>query len=297
VARIAFRIEGIYTCDQSQSGNIIHAFRAVWFNTYSRRNIVLIANRVTAYFDASGGVEHPAVIVAGYISTVGKWNQFDGEWRKALGRREFNVPYFHMKEFAHSVGPFAEWKGDEQRRRRFINTLISIIAKYAKAGVACGIKESVWDSINQSYPLQETFGCAFALAGRDCVNKVHHWGEKLNNYNRNEIRCVFEAGDKGKGNLMRVVEEAQKPLPIFEPGRPQPELSHPGTPALQAADFAAWELLKVVASGKDTGPSHQFRVSLRKLSSAVPVSWTQYRNSDFITLLKLGGIKPRQAAV
>jgi hypothetical protein len=260
------------------------------------QNLVLIANRVTAYFDASGGVEHPVVIVAGYVSTVGKWEHFDYEWRKILGRREFNVPYFHMKEFAHSVGPFADWKGNEPRRRRFINALVGVIAKYAKAGFACMIKDSIWNSVNQSYPLEELYGCAFALAGRDCVNKTHHWGEELHNYKRNEIKCVFEAGDKGKGHLMRVVEEAQKPIPLFEYGRPKPQLAHPGTSPLQAADFAAWELLKIVAEGKEGVPFLEHRVTLQKLSKAVPVSWTQYKAADFMALLSLGNIKPRSSA-
>ena len=255
---------------------------------------MFVAHKITSYFDASGGQEHPAVIVAGYISTVAQWRKFDKEWRKVLARKEFDVPYFHMKEFAHSAEVFKSWKGDEHRRRRFINALIAIIARYAKAGFACMIKDSIWNEVNESYPLSELYGCSFALAGRDCVNKTHTWGEEKQHRQRNEIRCVFEDGDKGKGELIRVVEEAQKPIPLFEPGRPKPELNHPGTTPLQAADFAAWELLKAVTSGKDTAPFNQYRVSLQKLSKAVPVSWTQYKHEDFYKLLSLGNIQPRK---
>jgi hypothetical protein len=256
---------------------------------------VLTVNRVTSYFDASGGAGHPLVIVAGYLSTVGKWKQFDAEWQRILGRQEFNVPYFHMKEFAHSTGKFEGWKGNEKRRRRFINALISVIIQHCKAGFACAIKDEIWDTLNKKYPLKELYGCPYALAGRDCVNKTHMWAEQIHHYQRNEVRCVFEDGDKGKGDLIRVVQEAQKPSPVFEPGRPKPALGHLGTPALQAADFAAWELLKVIASGKDRGPVDEYRVSLQKLSRAVPVSWTQYKNDDFIKLLSLGGIPPRNS--
>ncbi len=254
---------------------------------------MLIANKVTSYFDASGRDEHAVIIVAGYISTVAKWDRFDRDWRKVIARKEFDVPYFHMMKFAHSVGVFEGWKGDEPRRRRFINALLTVLSRYARAGFACMIKQAIWDSLDGVYPLHETYGRPFALAGRDCVNKAHHWGEVLHHYKRSEIKSVFEAGDPGKGDLMRVIEEAQKPVPLFEYGRPKPELEHPGTPALQAADFAAWELLKAIISGKEQAPMHEFRISLQKLAKAVPVSWTQYKESDFNKLLSLNGIGPR----
>lgn len=256
-------------------------------------NLVLVTNRVTSYFDASGGEKHPAIIVAGYIATVRRWERFDTDWRRVLNRKEFDVPYFHMKEFAHSRGEFEDWQGDERRRRRFINALLDVLASCAKAGFACMIKEPVWDSIDKSYPLRETYGCPYALAGRDCVNKAHHWGEARHHYGRNEIKSVFEAGDEGKGHLMRVVEEAGKPVPLFEYGRPKPKLGHLGTPPLQAADFAAWELLKAITSGKESAPLHEYRVSLQRLIRAVPVSWSQYKESDFLQLLALGNIAPR----
>jgi hypothetical protein len=33
-----------------------------------------------------------------------------------------------MKDFAHSKKEFASWKGDEERRKRFLERLIDIIA-------------------------------------------------------------------------------------------------------------------------------------------------------------------------
>ena len=86
---------------------------------------MFVAHKITSYFDASSGQEHPAVIVAGYISTVAQWKKFDKEWRKVLARREFDVPYFHMKEFAHSAEVFKSWKGDEHRRVAHVFILLT----------------------------------------------------------------------------------------------------------------------------------------------------------------------------
>jgi hypothetical protein len=149
-----------------------------------------------------------------------------------------------MTEFAQSAGVFSDWKGNEHRRRRFINALVGVIARHAEAGFACMIKDSIWRSTNESYPWTEVYGCSYALPGRDCVNKSHRWAEEEHHCQRNEIRYVFEHGDSGKGHLVRVVEEAQKPISLFEYGRPKPELNHSGATPTASCRFSAWELLK-----------------------------------------------------
>lgn len=250
--------------------------------------------KLTGYFDASGGAEHSYVIVAGYVSTVARWKRFDREWWKVLRRKEFDVPYFHMKEFAHSVGAFSGWKDDEHRRRRFLGALIGVIAKYTTIAVGCGIKKSTWNEVNREYPLSEQYGCPYALCGRDCVNKVFVWGRQKG-WKDGEIGTVFEAGDKGKGHLIRVVEEAHKPVPAFEHGRPNETNDSLGVARLQASDFAAWELLKAVSPQGEPASLARARVSLQKLSRAVPVSWTQYKTEDFLALLAVGGIAKRMA--
>jgi hypothetical protein len=278
-------------CAKSQLRVIEHLARSIWLAGFRTENLIAMFS-LTSYFDASGGVEHPAIIVAGYISSVRKWERFDVEWRKVLARREFNVRYFHMKEFAHSTDEFDGWKGDEPRRRRFINALIVVLSKYAHAGFACMVKDSIWDSMNRIYPLAELYGCPYALCGRDCVNKSYVWGWSKN-YSSGRIRTVFDDGEHGKGHLMRVVQEAEKATPMFEHAMPHTTNDFRGVTPLQAADFAAWELLKSITSGKEHAPFEEYRVSLQKLSKAVPVSWTQYLETDIAELCRRGGIVPR----
>jgi hypothetical protein len=80
---------------------------------------------------------------------------------------------------------------------------------------------------------------------------------------------------------------------MFECGKPDETNNHVGITPLQASDFASWELLKVVVSGKEAAPFDDLRVSLQKLSKAVPVSWTKYEPKDFEKLVELGNIKRR----
>jgi hypothetical protein len=90
---------------------------------------------LTAYFDASGSPdEGRALVVAGYVSTVEQWREFDREWRSLLVREK--VSQFHMRDFAHSLREFAEWKGDEPRRKRFLERLIGIIKRRVHKSIA-----------------------------------------------------------------------------------------------------------------------------------------------------------------
>ena len=76
-----------------------------------------------AYFDASG---HPAegkvVSVAGFVAEETQWQHFQRNWQNTLD--DFGVQALHMREFAHSVGEFTEWKNDEPKRRDFLKRLI-----------------------------------------------------------------------------------------------------------------------------------------------------------------------------
>ena len=59
----------------------------------------------TVYGDASGSESREkATVVACFMNLANNWVDFDERWRKML--KEYEVPYLHMREFAHSVGPF-----------------------------------------------------------------------------------------------------------------------------------------------------------------------------------------------
>ena len=88
----------------------------------------------TGYFDASGGKDHGFIVVAGWLSTVERWKSFEIDWNNFLVKNK--VSHFHMSEFAHSKGPFANWKG-EPRRAEFLGAAVHIISSHVEFGVAC----------------------------------------------------------------------------------------------------------------------------------------------------------------
>jgi len=81
----------------------------------------------SAYFDASLG--DGITVVAGWLGTTVAWESFDVDWRILLA--QYDVPYFHMREFAHSTGAFKEWKGHDGRRANFLRKAVDIIGRNA----------------------------------------------------------------------------------------------------------------------------------------------------------------------
>jgi hypothetical protein len=86
------------------------------------------------YFDESGKDNDPqfansAICVAGWATTCASWRDIEGKWNAVLERPEFAVHYLHMKEFAHSGGPFKDWKENEHKRANFIAALADVIRK------------------------------------------------------------------------------------------------------------------------------------------------------------------------
>lgn len=81
----------------------------------------------TMIFDGSGSPDGTvALVVAGLVGKSEQWLELEKDWKRCLDG--FGVSALHMKDFAHSQGGFKAWKGDEQRRRRFLARLINIIS-------------------------------------------------------------------------------------------------------------------------------------------------------------------------
>lgn len=198
-----------------------------------------------AYFDCShnGRKNGGSVAVSGWLSTGERWAEFDREWQQMLDVS--GVPYFHMKEFAHSVGAYSNgWKGEKEKRDNFIQFLIGAISHHAIAGFACLIERDVFEEVNREYRVKEHYGNEYALCCRVCVAQVRHWLHRHRDYTAPQY--VFEDGDE-RGRLGWLLESDGYAAPIFMPSRDR--IAKDGTLIrgllpLQAADLAAYELRK-----------------------------------------------------
>jgi hypothetical protein len=79
----------------------------------------------SAYMDETGHSKDERqrfVGIAGLIAPVSRWETFERQWKATL--ELYKIPYFHMKEFAHSKQTFKDWEGKEEERKKLLGELI-----------------------------------------------------------------------------------------------------------------------------------------------------------------------------
>lgn len=94
-----------------------------------------------AYFDETGhdDDQHTKILgIAGCLTAPEIWRKIDKQWKTAL--QSENLPYFHMREYAHSQGIFKGWKNDENRRRKIYSKLWDIISNRGIMPLGCFVE-------------------------------------------------------------------------------------------------------------------------------------------------------------
>jgi len=244
---------------------------------WKRRILVMLR----PYFDCSrSGQGDGVVVVSGWLSSVDRWLRFETDWKLTLAK--FDVPYFHMREFAHSAGAYSSgWKGENNKRELFVRALLEIISDYGLASFSCLIETSVFDKIDKEYEVREFFGNEYALCGRTCVAEVTRWSQ-ANGYGVPD-EFVFEDGDE-RGRLTWLMEASGYPAPIFKPSRDRitQVCTVRGQLPLQAADFAAYELRKSWDDFGDTAEVWRYRKSFQGIGKATKGQgyWGQIKPED-----------------
>jgi hypothetical protein len=191
----------------------------------------------TVYFDASGHPDNTDVLtVAGFVADADQWIAFERNWTEILDRSDFRVCSLHMKDFCHSTGEFASWKGDERRRQNFLTALIGTIKVRARHAFAQSLYLPDYREIDKTYRLSER-AVPIVYCGASCVAKVGIWAQKwaipINN-----VAFFFEDGDKDKHKLSAEVKRLYNVKIEF--------LKKSQSPAFQAADLLAYEHFRAI---------------------------------------------------
>jgi len=261
--------------------------RSYWVTAYHGRNLMIFLSDYSSYFDA--GADDRDVVVAGYVSSVDEWAHFETEWRLTL--LKYQVPYFHMKEFTCSRGPFAgqEWK-HELRRAAFLSSLIGITNTWTIFSMAFAVSREVYSRVNQDFELDKRVN-EYALCGLYCASGVRSFIR--NDYKSDRpVSYYFERGDEGKGMLMAEMDKSGFPSPIFKKGRPKgdsSDIEDPPAIQLQACDFAAWELRR---GGRDQSIGKKVRKSLRAII-AQKHAWKRIKEDDLRAYCEIAGVQRR----
>ncbi len=93
---------------------------------------------LVAYIDESGHSRDPKSHFAGMgglIADSSAWEAFAPEWAQALSDANVDGGELHMRQFAHSRGPFEGWT--EVKRRALMTRLVGAIVKIKAVPVGC----------------------------------------------------------------------------------------------------------------------------------------------------------------
>jgi hypothetical protein len=222
---------------------------------------------IIAYFDES--YSHPPApvvyTIAGYLSTVERWQQFQKRWKAILDIE--NLPPFSMKEFDNQHSKiYGNW--GKERKISFLQNLHEVIKDTYIKSFSTSILKEDYDAL--SIEEQYAFGKPHSMAATNCLKLIAEWSSKVNL--QESILYVFEKGsldDKHLNFLFNksLVDEMQNFYRIenltFETKNSSP---------LQAADILAYETRKEV-SRRYFVPHRQIRGSIRNLHDSDRDEW------------------------
>ena len=179
--------------------------------------------------------------VGGFVSSPAGWKGFDGEWRQRLAQEGLN--YFHMAEFADSVGHFEPLKKQQQRRRELIKDLLAIIVSHAYRKFGVSVEVETADAEFAEQNKLEHAPKALALAGEVASGQAILWAREEGS----TLEFVFEDDELGRGRFPEQVKILTGVMPTFRPKKDSPQMQA-FTP-LQAADILVYQMSIVGRQG------------------------------------------------
>lgn len=185
------------------------------------------------YIDDSGHPDNTRyVVVAGFVSTVEDWLQFEPKWNDALIRNCLGR-VFHMTDFMAESRTVKE-------RSRILQELASIINSHTRASFVGAVDVAAYRRVNEEYALEECLGAPYALAARALAIEMNEW-MKPNMSTEDKLLLLAEDGTKHRGDMEQVFLRDKLPAPQRVPK---------SMAAVQPADMLAWETYNSLSRGR-----------------------------------------------
>lgn len=229
---------------------------------------------LAAYFDVSGKPNEGArpYAVAGFGSSVDKWEEFSDAWRKILAA--FGLRELHMADMI------------SRRHRRDLRHLTdddyAAIIKSLFVLVECHVCKSIVRVIEGAdlAGVRESGAEPLVVAGGSAIQAAYDWSIKRDRRDVLEA-VVFDDGEKGKGALQNTTP-AHLPKPEFCNSK----LELP----IQAADWLAWEVARLDRLHiEHRGDGGMKAVSVRgEVHAAIrhlPRDWKYYHKGSWVDIV------------
>jgi hypothetical protein len=223
--------------------------------------------------------------VAGYIGTVDAWQLFEIGWQRVLDN--FNLPYFHMKEFFKNEGPFARFKKDDDDKTKLFASLAATIQSSQLRGFGSAVLVEDLRKFNEDYC--ESIS-AYALCVYSSFIRLSQY-VPIQNFDEDVIEIILDRVDKPYNARVTIENYLHSDnhhigLTDYMENRVRydwlpKDLTSRQVRPLQAADFIAWETRKSAASKEPwlSDVDRKPRISER------------YFLSDYVEFMRKSGVK------
>lgn len=193
------------------------AFEHLWRSIFPFDAREKLMAMLTVYADESGNDGNsPILAVAGYVSGVETWTDFQKEWNEFLIEEE--IPLFHSSDMLTLHGDFTEEKGwDRDRVTRVMQRADEITKRHVLFGLVSYTDiaecEKTFPLVEPDGDTRERFAAEYLFAGVQLTWGVSRWARD-NGY-ADPINYVFECGAPGKGYLMDALDAGRKTDPMI----------------------------------------------------------------------------------
>ena len=229
-----------------------------------------------AFIDESGHSSDPHCRFVGMGALVAadeSWQRFEEAWSAALTEFIDGLP-FHMKDFAHSVGPYVSWK--EPRRRAFLKRLIDTIVQNDMRLVGCVVSMDGFSRLHPHHKqmFQDPYFIAFQQVTHGCAicglsPADFRLGEEVHMVyaHQNEFGAINSGSadphQQGRAEQLWHAMKQRGTLVAGWMGTYGSKLAN-DVAALQAADLFAYEITKEFENSVNR-PTERMRWGLRQL--------------------------------
>jgi hypothetical protein len=219
----------------------------------------------------------PTSALGGLLSDADRWAKFESRWQEILHERD--LPYSHMREFAHSTGPFTKSKSNDKRfereRREFLGKLCDATIEFSEYSFGFVMTKAHYE-VYVPNPMKSEMGAPCPFLARWCLVRIGVWAS--NRSHDEPIDVVFERRQpehtiiRLQHNIIAAREKARREFRIgglsfsdkYDKENPNQSVTQ-----LQGADLVAYEIVK---NGKDlsSNPSAKMRHPMRRLMQIPP---------------------------
>ncbi len=193
---------------------------------------------LTAYFDETGHSSDTAqrfVGMAGFVAPMLNWEFFEANWKAALNR--FDLPYFHMKDFAQFRGAFRGWTEDQ--RRELFNALLRIITESGAMTLGSIVPLAEYKKVTgerQAHWIEPYYICMVS-----CISLVSAFHSHTS---FKQVALVFSEQAEFKHQALGLLEDIRQHYVFAQKALSPSFLNMREHVALQAADLLAYEMKK-----------------------------------------------------